>query len=219
MTSSAASSDQALQELTCANAALLEKFLRELPSGTADMSALLRAFTHADDGQLERLRALQTELYRGHLSLWHQLAHPGNNSALSAPAPKSDDRFEAPEWRLAFFQYLQQAYLLNARFLTEVGELAPLEPHAKRRLQFQLRQLTDAMSPKNSAATNPEVIKLAAQTGGGSPAQGMKPPAMEIGRGKISMTDGQPFAAGRNIGTTPRWAGSLNDGMRPYQYA
>src|SRR4051812_25654592 len=219
MTSSAALSDQALQELTCANAALLEKFLRELPSGTADMSALLRAFTHADDGQLERLRALQTQLYRGHLSLWHQFAHPGNNSALSAPAPKSDDRFEAPEWRLAFFQYLQQAYLLNARFLTEVGELAPLEPHAKRRLQFQLRQLTDAMSPKNSAATNPEVIKLAAQTGGGSLAKGMKLLAGDIARGRISMTDEQAFEVGRNLAITPGAVVYENEIMQLIQYA
>ncbi|MFL6582099.1 MAG: PHA/PHB synthase family protein [Burkholderiales bacterium] len=217
MSSSAASPDQALQEITSANAALLEKFLRDLPSGNADMTALLRAFTHADNGQLAKLQALQTALYHGHLSLWHQLATPGNNGA--SFAGKSVDPSDAPEWQLPFFQYLQQAYVLNAQFLTEVGELAHLEPHAKRRLQFQLRQLIDAMSPKNTAATNPEVIKLAAQTGGGSLAQGMKLLAGDIGRGRISMTDEQAFEVGRNLAITPGAVVYENEVMQLIQYA
>ena len=216
MTSSTASPDKVLQETTRASAVLLEKFLRELPPGNADMTWLLRAFTQADGAELEKLRALQTELYRGHLSLWQQLVAPGNNGALE---PKSDDRFEAPEWRLAFFQYLQQAYLLNSRFLTHIGELARLEPHAKRRLQFQLRQLADAMSPKNSAATNPEVIKLAAQTGGGSLAQGMKLLAGDIARGRISMTDEQAFEVGGNLAITPGAVVYENEVMQLIQYA
>jgi len=217
MSSSAPSPDQALQDITRTNAALLEKFLRDLPSGNADMTALLRAFTHPDDAQLEKLRSLQTALYRGHLSLWHQLAASGNNAA--SFVPKRDERFEAPEWQLAYFQYLQQAYLLNAQFLTEVGELAQLEPHAKRRLQFQLRQLIDAMSPKNTAATNPEVIKLAAQTGGGSLAQGMKLLAGDIARGRISMTDEQAFEVGRNLAVTPGAVVYENEVMQLIQYA
>ena len=218
MTSPAASPDQVLQDITSANAALLETFLRDLPSaGNTDLTALLRVFTQADDAQLEKLRTLQMTLYRGHFTLWHQFAVPVNDLAFSAPT--SDDRSEAPEWRLAFFQYLQRAYQLNAQFLTEVGELAQLEPHAKRRLQFQLRQLTDAMSPKNSAATNPEVIKLAAQTGGGSLVQGLKLLTADIARGRISMTDEQAFEVGRNLAITPGAVVYENEVMQLIQYA
>ena len=86
----AASPDQVLQEITSANAALLERFLRDLPSaGNADLTALLRVFTQADDNQLEKLRALQMTLYRGHFTLWHQFALPVNDLAFSAPP--SDD--------------------------------------------------------------------------------------------------------------------------------
>ncbi len=125
----------------------------------------MRIFATADAGQLEKLRALEESFYRDHFALWGQLAAPAGAGAI--PAAKADTRFAAAEWQLPFFQYVQQAYLLNSKFLLELGQLADLEPHAKRRLQFQLRQLSDAMAPNNYAATNPEVIKLATQTGGG----------------------------------------------------
>jgi polyhydroxyalkanoate synthase len=114
---------------------------------------------------------------------------------------------------------VQQAYLLNARFLREIGDLADLEPLAKRRLQFQLRQLADAMSPTNYAATNPEVIKLAAQTGGESLAQGMKLLAGDVARGRISMTDEQAFEVGHNLAVTPGAVVFENEVMQLIQYS
>ena len=218
MTSPAKSQGDVLQEITRSHAGMLEKLLRDLPSaGTADMAALMRVFAPADDRQLEKLRALEETFYRDHLSLWGQLSAPPDGTTL--PVAKSDNRFEAPEWRLPYFQYLQQAYLLNARFLLELGDLADLEPQAKRRLQFQLRQLADAMSPNNYATTNPEVIKLAAQTGGESLAQGMKLLAGDVARGRISMTDEQAFEVGRNLAITPGSVVFENEVMQLIQYA
>jgi polyhydroxyalkanoate synthase len=218
MTSPAKPPGDVLQEITRANAGMLEKLLRELPvPGNADLAALLRVFASADGPQLAKLRALEEAFYRDHLALWTQLSAPREGIAI--PAASSDSRFEAPEWRLPFFQYLQQTYLLNARFLREIGDLAELEPQAKRRLQFQLRQLSDAMSPNNFAATNPEVIKLAAQTGGESLAQGMKLLAGDVARGRISMTDEQAFEVGRNLAITPGAVIFENEVMQLIQYA
>ena len=207
-----------MRENPRSNAGMLEKLLRELPSaGSGDMAALMRAFAKADSRQLEKLRALEETFYRDHLSLWGRLSAPGPGSA--TPAAKGDVRFEAPEWQLPFFQYVQQAYLLNARFLLDLGSLAELEAPAKRRLQFQLRQLADAMSPNNYAATNPEVIKLAAQTGGESLAQGMKLLAGDLARGRISMTDEQAFEVGRNLAITPGAVVFENEVMQLIQYS
>jgi polyhydroxyalkanoate synthase len=218
MTSSAKSPGDVLQEISRANAGIVEKLLRDLPTaGTGDIAALMRIFTTGDERQLEKLHAIEETFYRDHLSLWGQLSAPREDTTI--PTGKSDSRFEAPEWRLPFFQYLQQAYLLNARFLFELGDLAELEPHAKRRLQFQLRQLADAMSPTNYAATNPEVIKLAAQTGGESLAQGMKLLAGDVARGRISMTDEQAFEVGRNLAMTPGSVVFENEVMQLIQYA
>jgi polyhydroxyalkanoate synthase subunit PhaC len=217
MTSPAKSPGDVLQEITRANAGIVEKLLRDLPSaGIGDIAALMRVFAGADGLQLEKFRALEETFYRDHLSLWGQLSAPREDGAITAI--QSDSRFEAPEWRLPFFQYVQQAYLLNARFLLKLGDLAELEPQAKRRLQFQLRQLADAMSPNNYAATNPEVIKLAAQTDGESLAQGMKLLAGDVALGRISMTDEQAFEVGRNLAITPGSVVLENEVMQLIQY-
>ena len=197
---------------------MLENFLRNLPSpGTGDIAELLRVFATADERQLESLRALEETFYREHLSLWSRLSAPGAHTA--TPSGNGDRRFDAPEWQLPFFRYIQEAYQLNSRYLVQLGELANLEPRAKRRLQFQLRQLADAMAPNNYAATNPEVIKLAAQTGGESLVQGMNLLAGDIAQGRISMTDEQAFEVGRNLAVTPGAVVFENEVMQLIQYA
>ena len=219
MTSSATPTSDVLQEINRANAGMLEKLFRDLPmaSGMPDGAALMRVLATKDPGQFAKLRALEESLYRDHFALWRQLAAPTKDGAI--PAAQADTRFTAAEWQLPFFQYLQQAYQLNAKFLLELGSLADLEPHASRRLQFQLRQLADAMAPNNYAATNPEVIKLAAQTGGESLAQGMKLLAGDLARGRISMTDEQAFEVGRNLAVTPGVVVFENEVMQLIQYS
>jgi polyhydroxyalkanoate synthase len=219
MTSPAKTPGELLQEITRANAGMVEKLFRDLPagSGTPDVAALMRVFATADARQLEKLRALEERFYREHFSLWGRLVAPAQTQV--APPATGDNRFAAAEWQLPFFQYVQQAYLLNTRFLGELGDLAELEPHAKRRLQYQLRQVADAMAPNNYAATNPEVIKLAAETGGASLAQGMKLLAADVARGRISMSDEQAFEVGRNLALTPGSVVLENEVMQLIQYA
>ncbi|HVY05404.1 MAG TPA: class I poly(R)-hydroxyalkanoic acid synthase [Burkholderiales bacterium] len=206
-----------LQEMARANASFVESMFRGAPIPlTGDVDVLTRAFATAEPKQLERLGALQEQFYRDHAALWQRIVAEGS----ATPAPDQDDaRFEAPEWRLPFFQYLRHAYLINARFLRDLGELATLDPHAKRRLQYQLRQVADALSPGNYAATNPEVIKLAAQSGGESLALGAKLLAGDVARGRISMTDETAFEVGRNLATTPGAVVFENEIVQLIQYA
>ena len=218
MTSSAKPTSDVLQEINRANAGMLEKLFRDRPmAGTPDVAALMRVLATADPAQLAKLRALEESFYRDHFTLWGHLA--AQAEAVAVPVAQADTRFAAAEWQLPFFQYLQQAYQLNAKFLLGLGSLADLEPHARRRLQFQLRQLADAMAPNNYAATNPEVIKLAAQTGGDSLAQGMKLLAGDVARGRISMTDEQAFEVGRNLAVTPGSVVLENEVMQLIQYS
>ena len=108
MTSPAKSTDDILQEITRSHAGMLEKLLRDLPSaGIADIAALMRVFAAADDRQLEKLRVLEETFYRDHISLLGQLSAPPDGTTIRVA--QSDNRFEAPEWRLPYFQYLQQA--------------------------------------------------------------------------------------------------------------
>ncbi len=208
------------QELAKANQALVEDFLRQLPSsGRLEFAELMRALAFGSDTQRERMRSLQERLYQEHLSLWSHLLGGGNDTVPDGAAA-GDHRFDAPEWsELPFFRYLRKTYLLNARFLNELGELAELDGHAKRRLQFVLRQFADAIAPTNFAATNPEVIKLASESLGESLTQGMKLFAADLARGRISMTDERAFEVGRNLAITPGAVVLENEVMQLIQYA
>ena len=210
----------AYQELAQANQALVEDFLRRLPSsGRLEFTELMRALAMGSDAQRTQLRSLQERLYREHLSLWASLL-AGDGALPPGTIIPADHRFDAPEWRdLPFFRYVRQAYSLTARFLSELGELAELDSHGKRRLQFVLRQYADAIAPTNFAATNPEVIKLASASGGESLAQGMKLLAADLARGRISMTDERAFEVGRNLAVTPGAVVLENEVMQLIQYA
>ena len=93
-------------------------------------------------------------------------------------------------------------------------DLADLDGHAKRRLQFVLRQFADAIPPTNFAATNPEVISIANESRGESLAQGMNLLAADLARGRISMSDERAFEVGRNLAVTPGAVVSENEVMQ-----
>ncbi len=115
-------------------------------------------------------------------------------------------------------QYLVQSYLLTGQWLMEVVEGARLEPHIKRKLEFFTRQLVDAMSPANFPWSNPEALKLAADTSGESLARGMQHLAADVAKGMISMTDETAFEIGRNLAITPGAVVFENDLMQVIQY-
>ncbi|MBI4192160.1 MAG: class I poly(R)-hydroxyalkanoic acid synthase, partial [Betaproteobacteria bacterium] len=70
-------------------------------------------------------------------------------------------------------------------------------------LRFFTRQLVDAAAPANYPSTNPEVIKLASETHGGSLLQGLENLNEDLKKGRISTTDESAFEVGRNLAITP----------------
>jgi len=118
--------------------------------------------------------------------------------------PAGDRRFSAPEWaELPYFALLKQSYLLAAEYLTELAALVPLPEHDRHRLEFMTRQLVDAMAPTNFPATNPEVLRRAAETEGKSLVQGATNLVVDARKGRISMSDAAAFEVGRNLAITP----------------
>ena len=190
-------------------------------SGNADTAA---AFSHW-------LQALQTQeghwpgelqaLWQQQLALWQRHI---NRSDSTAPreddesAAAADRRFRAAEWREPYYDYLANAYLLNARWLIRLADSAQVEGAAKQKLAFYTRQLVDALSPANYPWSNPEAIKLAAQTDGDSLEQGLRNLATDMGRGMVSMTDFSAFEVGRNLAVTPGAVVYENDFMQLIQY-
>lgn len=172
----------------------------------------------------ERLARLQEEFAKRHAALWQAFAVRKPDASPPEPVVQSaaaDRRFTAPEWTESpYYDYLRQAYLINAEFLGQVADAVPVsDGRIKDRLKFLTRQYVDAMAPSNFAATNPEFIKTALETKGESITRGMQNMLEDMRKGRISMTDDAMFEVGRNLATT---AGNVifeNELMQLIQYA
>jgi polyhydroxyalkanoate synthase len=86
--------------------------------------------------------------------------------SLIKPQPQ-DRRFVGPEWESPPFNLLAQAFLLKEQWwhnaTTGVRGVAPPNEAI---VEFSVRQVLDMLAPSNFAATNPEVLQKAFQSGG-----------------------------------------------------
>ncbi len=127
--------------------------------------------------------------------------------AMPAAAPalgRADNRFAAPEWQAnPAFRSLRDLYLLASDWLIEHGgRLAGAHADGER-ISFHLRQFIDATSPSLLLFGNPAALKRAAETGGGSLADGVRNLLGDLREGRLSMVDAQAFSPGRNLALTP----------------
>lgn len=183
------------------------------------LSGLLKMFGELD---ADRLREVQGRYLLAQKQLWESMIkrNQGEASAFRVQAEPGDRRFSAAEWQEnPIYDYLHQVYLLNARMLQDMADVLPVDDvKGRQRLLFLVRQITDALSPTNFAATNPEFVQRALQTQGDSIRQGIQNLIQDLEKGRITMTDESQFEVGKNLATT---AGSVvyeNDFMQLIQY-
>lgn len=190
----------AMQNLFQAGQAFAQEFMNFLAQPSAAKSP--QAALAAQFPQNEAIASLQKEFAARHVALWREVLQRGQDGAT---VEVKDKRFAAPEWSGSpFFDYLRQAYLLNADYLGRLIEAMPMDDEAVRsRLQFFTRQFVDAMAPSNFVATNPEFIRTALDTQGASITAGIRNLLDDLGKGRISMTDEAAFEVGRNLAVTP----------------
>lgn len=173
--------------------------------------------------EAEIFSRMQQAYAEKHLALWSSMLErkPGEQGVPVAQPEPGDRRFSSPEWMSSpVFDYMRQAYLLNAGFLKEVAGALPIaDGRAKSRIQFLTRQYIDALAPTNFAATNPEFIKTAIDTKGESITNGIKNLIADLEKGRISMTDDAAFEVGRNLAVSPGAVIFENELMQLIQYA
>src|SRR6202049_1675481 len=117
--------------------------------------------------------------------------------------PAADRRFEAPEWEQhPFFRVLKQCYLAIAAQLREEADREVPDPTERHRLMFHVQQLIDATSPTLFLPTNPAALRKALETGGGSVADGLRNLVADLREGRMTMTDTEAFAPGKNLAIT-----------------
>ena len=170
----------------------------------------------------EMLR-MQQAFAEKHAALWSSMLgrKPGDVVEPVVNVEAGDRRFSAPEWSESpVFDYVRQAYLLNAGLLKDISDALPIEDgRAKSRMQFLTRQYIEALAPTNFAATNPEFIKTALETKGESISSGLRNLLGDLEKGRISMTDEAAFEVGRNLALTPGAVIYENELMQLIQYA
>ncbi|MCK6406273.1 MAG: class I poly(R)-hydroxyalkanoic acid synthase [Rhodocyclaceae bacterium] len=218
--------DPAMQQFAQLGQAMTQQFFAFLGSQQAQ-HPLGGAPIKMGTPEPAKLTALQQEFLQQQSMLWQSMLARGNAGEASAPPafevqPEAGDRrFSAPEWKQSpVFDYIRQSYLLNARYLKELVEIAPVEDEkSKNRLRFLARQYLDAVAPTNFAATNPEFIKLAVETKGQSITDGINNLIKDFEKGRISMTDDTAFEVGRNLATTEGAVVFENEMIQLVQYS
>jgi len=133
----------------------------------------------------------------------------------------ADRRFKDDAWRenLAF-DLVKQIYLITAQWLVDMADgLEELSPELHKRARFWTQQVTDAMSPTNLPATNPEVMQEIIRTGGTNLVQGMHNLLSDLEKGRISMVPEGSFVVGKDLAVTPGKIVYRNPLIELIQYA
>ncbi len=157
-----------------------------------------------------RATAIGTEMMARSLEItanaWPRMLG-GEVPEVARPEP-GDKRFADRGWEAnPYFNALKQGYLLTTSTLLSAATAAAaaqgLDQRQARRLTFYLRQFTDALSPTNFPLTNPAVLREATESGGRNLVKGLQNLVDDLRRGRLSMTDTEAFAPGRNLALTP----------------
>ena len=143
---------------------------------------------------------LQLGYLQQQVQLWSRMLTGGAAAEAVIAPDRGDRRFNAAEWREnPGYSFLKQSYLLNAKLMSELVEAASLDDATKHKVRFYTRQFIDAMSPANYAATNPDVLKLAAESKGQSLQAGMQNLFADLRKGGLTITDENAFEIGKNV--------------------
>jgi polyhydroxyalkanoate synthase len=174
-----------------------------------------------------RSAELQMKMGRAYLDLWassmRRLAGEPASPAIE-PSPR-DRRFKDPEWKSnQFFDFVMQLYLLTTQWAQDLVRNAEgLDPHTRKKAEFYVLQITNALAPSNFVLTNPEVLRETLASNGDNLVRGMKMLAEDIEAGhgtlRIRQSDPSNLAVGVNMATTPGKVIFQNELMQLIQYS
>jgi polyhydroxyalkanoate synthase len=195
----------------------------------SEIAEVIKTFTAVAEYWLTdnaRSSDLQTRLAKDYLDLWgssvRRLAGEEVRPAIE-PSPR-DKRFKDPEWKSnQFFDFLMQLYLLTTRWAQDlVRDAEGIDPHTRKKAEFYVQQITNAIAPSNFVFTNPEVLRETLSSSGDNLVRGMTMLAEDIEAGhgmlRIRQSDPSNLTVGVNIATTPGKVIFQNELMQLIQY-
>jgi polyhydroxyalkanoate synthase len=194
-----------------------------------ELTEVIKTFTAVAEYWLsdnDRSADLQKKLAKGYLDLWgssvRRLAGEEAPPAIE-PSPR-DKRFNDPEWKSnQFFDFVLQLYLLTTQWAQELVRNADgLDAHTRKKAEFYVQQITNALAPSNFVLTNPEVLRETLASNGDNLVRGMKMLAEDIEAGngtlRIRQSDPSNLVVGVNMATTPGKVIFQNELMQLIQY-
>ncbi|MBT1512524.1 class I poly(R)-hydroxyalkanoic acid synthase [Bradyrhizobium sp. SRL28] len=194
-----------------------------------EIGEVIKTFTKVAEYWLtdtQRAEDLQTRMGKAYLDLWGQAARRMAGEAAKPaiePSPR-DKRFKDPEWKSnQFFDFVLQLYLLTAQWAQELVKNAEgVDPHTRKKAEFYVQQITNAIAPSNFILTNPEVLRETLASNGDNLVRGMRMLAedIEAGRGSLRIRQSDPtnLVVGINMATTPGKVIFQNELMQLIQY-
>src|SRR5437868_5656604 len=170
-------------------------------TSSEDMAEVIKTLTTVAEYWLsdnERASDLQTRMAKGYLDLWgsamRRLAGEEAMPAIS-PSPR-DKRFADPEWKSnQFFDFMMQAYLLTTQWAQDLVRNAEgVDPHTRKKAEFYVNQISNALAPSNFVLTNPEVLRETLAQSGDNLVRGMTMLAedIEAGGGMLRIRQSDP---------------------------
>ncbi len=174
----------------------------------------------------ERSADLQAKIARAYIDLWGSSARRLAGEAVKPaiePSPR-DKRFKDPEWKSnQFFDFVMQFYLLTTQWAQDLVHNADgLDEHTRKKAEFYVLQISNALAPSNFVLTNPEVLRETLASSGDNLVRGMKMLAedIEAGHGSLRIRQSDPanLAVGVNMATTPGKVIFQNELMQLIQY-
>ena len=195
----------------------------------AELTEMVKTFTAVAEYWLSdngRSAELQTRLAKDYLDLWGSAARrmAGQDAPPAITASPRDKRFADPEWNSnQFFDFVKQLYLLTTKRAQElVLDAEGLDPQTRRKAEFYVQQVTNALSPSNFVLTNPEVLRETVASSGDNLARGLQMLAEDIaaGKGMLKIRQSNPdnLVVGVNMATTPGKVIYQNEIMQLIQY-
>jgi polyhydroxyalkanoate synthase len=174
----------------------------------------------------QRAAAAQNQLLMGYMQLWAMTMKRMSGQTVEPvkAADPRDRRFNDPDWNNnPFFDALKQSYLLTSDWAERmVREAEGIDDHTRRKAEFYVKQISNAVSPSNFVLTNPELFRETLGSSGENLVRGMQMLTEDIEAGKgdlrIRQSDSSMFEVGRNLATTPGKVVFENDLIQVIQY-
>jgi polyhydroxyalkanoate synthase len=195
----------------------------------SELAEVIKTFTAVAEYWLsdqDRSSDLQKKIAKAYLDLWgssvRRLAGEDVPPAI-APSPR-DKRFADPEWKSnQFFDFVMQLYLLTTQWAQELVHNAEgVDPHTRKKAEFYVQQIANALAPSNFLLTNPEVLRETLSSSGDNLVRGMKMLAEDIEAGhgtlRIRQSDPSNLVVGVNMATTAGKVIYQNELMQLIQY-